>query len=57
MTNWEELFAEMGSNKFNKSSILLFIKETTGMNTKEVRDSMKLYKKEYNSIKLDLINS
>jgi len=57
MTNWEELFAEMGSNKFNKSSILLFIKETTGMNTKEVRDSMKLYKKEYNNIKLDLINS
>lgn len=24
MTNWEDLFAQMGSNKFNKSSILLF---------------------------------
>ena len=57
MTNWEELFAEMGSNKFNKSSILMFIKETTGMNTKEVRDSMKIYKKEYNNIKFNLINS
>lgn len=56
MTNWEELFAQMGSDKFNKSSILLFIKETTGMNTKEVRDSMRLYKKEYNIIKTDLIN-
>ena len=57
MTNWEELFAQMGSDKFNKSSILLFIKETTGMNTKEVRDSMKIYKNEYKNIKLDLINS
>ena len=27
LTNWEDLFARMGSDKFNKSSILLFLKE------------------------------
>lgn len=56
MTNWEELFAQMGSNKFNKSSVLLFLKEYTNMNTKELRDSMKIYKKKYYDIKLNLIN-
>jgi hypothetical protein len=31
LSNWEDLFAKMGSNKFNKSSILLFLKETTSL--------------------------
>ena len=56
MTNWDELFAQMGSNKFNKSSILLFLKETTMLNTKEIRDAMKIYKKKYYDIKFTLIN-
>jgi hypothetical protein len=56
MTNWDDLFAQMGSNKFNKSSVLLFLKETTNMSTKELRDSMKIFKKEYYDIKYDLIN-
>ena len=56
MNNWDELFAQMGSNKFNKSSILLFLKETTMMNTKEIRDSMKVYKKAYYEIKNKLIS-
>ena len=55
MTNWDELFTQMGSNKFNKSSILLFLKETTMMSTKEVRDSMRIYKKKYYEIKKHLI--
>lgn len=49
--NWEDLFARMGSNKFNKSSILLFLKETTLLNTKEIRDSMKKYKNVYQGIR------
>ena len=49
--NWEDLFTRMGSNKFNKSSILLFIKETTLLNTKEIRDSMKKYKNVYQCIR------
>ena len=54
-TNWDELFAQMGSNKFNKSSILLFLKETTTLNTKEIRDAMRIYKKRYYQIKEDII--
>lgn len=56
MTNWDDIFAQMGSNKFNKSSVLLFLKESTNMNTKEIRDSMRIYKKRYYEIKLELIN-
>lgn len=57
MTNWEDLFAQMGSNKFNKSSILLFLKETTLLNTKQIRDGMKKYKTAYYGIKKVMINS
>jgi len=56
MTNWDELFAQMGSNKFNKSSILLYLKETTMLNTKEIRDAIRIYKKKYYDIKWSLIN-
>ena len=57
MTNWEDLFAQMGSNKFNKSSILLFLKETTLLNTKQIRDGMKKYETAYYGIKKVMINS
>lgn len=57
MTNWEDLFSQMGSNKFNKSSILLFLKETTLLNTKQIRDGMKKYKTAYYGIKKIMINS
>jgi hypothetical protein len=56
MTNWEEMFAQMGSNKFNKSSILLYLKETTMLNTKEIRDAIRVYKKKYYDVKWNLIN-
>jgi hypothetical protein len=53
LSNWEDLFAKMGSNKFNKSSILLFLKETTLLSTKEIRDSMKVFKLKYYMLKKD----
>ena len=56
MTNWDDIFAQMGSNKFNKSSILLFLKETTNLDTKGIRDSLKVYKKRYYEVKFELIN-
>jgi hypothetical protein len=56
MTNWDDLFLQMGSNKFNKSSILLFLKEETSLNTKQIRDSMKIYKSAYYELKTKLIN-
>ena len=51
MNHWEELFSTLGSNKFNKSSILLFLRETTLLSTKEIRDSMKKYKALYYILK------
>jgi hypothetical protein len=47
LENWDEMFGDMGSNKFNKSSIMLYIKEVTNLPTKEVRNSMKKYKTLY----------
>jgi hypothetical protein len=45
----------MGSDKFNKSSILLFLKEFTLLSTKEIRDSMKQYKSMYYLLKKQMI--
>lgn len=56
LANWEDLFARMGSNKFNKSSILLFLKETTLLSTKEIRDAMKVFKLKYYLLKKDAFN-
>lgn len=55
LTNWDELFARTGSDKFNKSSILFFLKETTLLTTKEIRDSMKNYKAMYYLFKDNMI--
>lgn len=44
LENWDELFTDLGSNKFNKSSILLYIKEVTNLPTKDVRNSMRKFK-------------
>ena len=51
MDDWDDLFARMGSHKFNKSSILLYLQETTLLNTKEIRDAMKKYKLLYQEVK------
>lgn len=56
LTNWEDLFTNMGSDKFNKSSILLYLKESTNMTTKEIRDNMKIFKNQYYLIKNDMIS-
>lgn len=47
LKNWDDLFCDLGSNKFNKSSILLYIKEATNLSTKDIRNSMKKYKTLY----------
>lgn len=54
LNNWEDFFDKMGSDKFNKSSILLFLQETTFLTTKEIRGSMKKYKSAYLDIKKKL---
>ena len=54
--NWEDLFARMGSNKFNKSSILLFLRELTFLSTKEIRDGMKKYKSIYKDLRKKMLD-
>lgn len=49
--NWEDILITNGSNKLNKSAILYYLRETTMLTTKEVRDSMRKYKKAYFGIK------
>jgi hypothetical protein len=55
MRNWGDLFVRMGSNKFNKSSILLFLKEITLLDTIEIRAAMKKYKNVYQDIKKKML--
>lgn len=56
LANWEDLFSRMGSNKFNKSSILLFLKEITLLDTKEIRDGMRKYKNVYKELRKKMID-
>lgn len=51
LENWEDVLVTNGSNKLNKSTILYYLRESTRLTTKEVRDSMKKYKKAYYGIK------
>ena len=54
--NWEEILPDEGSKKLQKSSILYFLIEDTGMTTKEVRDNMKKFKNAYKALKKLEIN-
>lgn len=54
--NWEYVLTTDGSNKLNKNAILLFLRESTGLDTKGIRDNMKKYKKEFLIIKDMVIN-
>ena len=45
--NYKNLFQGTENNKYNKNIILLSIRDMTNLNTKEVRSSMKKFKKLY----------
>lgn len=45
--NYSKIFPASDNNKFNKNLILLSLREITNMSTKEIRASMKRYKKLY----------
>jgi hypothetical protein len=51
LEEWKELFNQndhsKNSTKFNKNLILLYIRNMTGLNTKEIRNSMKRFKSLY----------
>ena len=56
LENWEDILIDDGSNKLNKSTILYQLRESTRLSTKEVRDSMKKYKKAYFKVKERILN-
>jgi hypothetical protein len=48
--NYEQIFMGADNNKFNKNVILLSLREMTNLTTKEIRNSMKKYKKLYGGV-------
>ena len=50
LDNYEQIFPATDNNKFNKNVILLSLREMTNMSTKEIRASIKKYKKIYSSL-------
>jgi DNA-directed RNA polymerase sigma subunit (sigma70/sigma32) len=55
-TNFDNIFQIGDGNKFNKNLILLSLREMTSLSTKEIRISMKKFKKTYNGIMLGFLN-
>ena len=45
--NYKSIFSSTDNNKFNKNIILLSLREMTNLSTKEIRNSMKKFKKLY----------
>ena len=54
--NWDYVLSTDNSNKLNKSVVLLFLREHTGLDTKDIRDNLKKFKKEFLIIKDFIIN-
>jgi len=52
LENYETIFAGADNNKFNKNIILLSLREMTNLSTKEIRNSMKKYKKLYSFVQI-----
>lgn len=54
--NYETIFSGTDNNKFNKNVILLSLREMTNLTTKEIRTSIKRFKKLYGIIQLRMKN-
>lgn len=55
LNNWDYVLSTNGSHKLNKNAILFFLRESTGLDTKGVRDNLKKFRKEYTKIKEEVI--
>jgi len=53
--NYEKIFLDTSNNKFNKNIVLFEIREMTNLSTKEIRSSIKRYKKIYFQLINDLL--
>lgn len=54
--NYESIFSGADNNKFNKNVILLSLREMTNLSTKEIRSSIKRFKKLYTIIQVRMKN-
>ena len=54
--NYETIFSGADNNKFNKNVILLSLREMTNLSTKEIRSSIKRFKKLYGIIQIRMKN-
>jgi hypothetical protein len=54
--NYETIFSSTDNNKFNKNIILMSLREMTNLSTKEIRTSIKKFKKLYVIIQTRLKN-
>jgi hypothetical protein len=54
--NYENIFSSTDNNKFNKNLILLSLREMTNLSTKEIRVSIKRFKKLYSNIQIKMKN-
>jgi len=55
-SNFDKIFQIGNGNKFNKNLILLSLREMTSLSTKEIRTSLKRYKKMYIDVVFTFIN-
>jgi hypothetical protein len=53
--NYNQIFHESSNNKFNKNLILFELREMTNLSTKEIRNSIKKYKKLYFDLVQELL--
>ena len=56
LTDWDSIFSEFESKKYNKSQVDAFIKETTMLTTRQIRESKKKFSSAYFKMKQDFLN-
>ena len=56
LTDWDSIFSEFESKKYNKSQVDAFIKETTMLSTRQIRDSKKKFASAYFKMKEEILN-
>lgn len=56
LSNWDDIFMKLDSKKYNKSEVDSYIKETTLLTTKQIRDSKKKYSSVYFKLKQEMLN-
>lgn len=56
LTDWDDIFSEFESKKYNKSQVDAFIKETTMLSTRQIREAKKKYANAYFRIKQEILD-